>query len=93
MINETMKRIVAEQKLGFVATASVDGTPNLSPKGTFLVKDDEHLMFGEMRSPNTLRNLEANPKLEINFVDVFERARLPLQGRGSVRRQGHRRVR
>jgi len=27
-----MKRIVAEQKLGFVATVCPDGTPNVSPK-------------------------------------------------------------
>ncbi|WP_157467826.1 pyridoxamine 5'-phosphate oxidase family protein [Edaphobacter aggregans] len=29
-----MKRVVAEQRLAFVATVCPDGTPNLSPKGT-----------------------------------------------------------
>src|SRR6266581_2563776 len=29
-----MKRLVTEQRLGFVATVCPDGTPNLSPKGT-----------------------------------------------------------
>ena len=32
-----MKRVVEEQRLGFVATVSPDGTPNLSPKGTTAV--------------------------------------------------------
>ena len=34
---DDMKRIVAEQKLAFVATVCPDGTPNLSPKGTIAV--------------------------------------------------------
>ena len=33
-LTEEMKRVVLEQKLGFVATVCPDGTPNLSPKGT-----------------------------------------------------------
>ena len=45
MITEDMRRLVGEVQLGFVATVSPDGTPNLSPKGTTLVYDDEHLVF------------------------------------------------
>ncbi len=51
-LTEGMKRVVSEQKLGFVATVGEDGLPNLSPKGTFLVLDDEHIVFAEIRSPN-----------------------------------------
>lgn len=29
-----MRRVVTEQRLGFVAPVSPDGAPNLSPKGT-----------------------------------------------------------
>src|SRR6185295_14131401 len=38
---DDMKRVVEEQRLGFVATVCPDGTPNLSPKGTTAVWDDE----------------------------------------------------
>ena len=68
-----MKKIIDEQKLGFVATVCDDGTPNLSPKGTMLVLDDDHIIFGEIRSPNTVHNLERSPQMEINFVDPFAR--------------------
>ncbi len=34
ILTEDMKRLVTEQRLGFVATVCPDGTPNLSPKGT-----------------------------------------------------------
>jgi uncharacterized protein len=64
-----MKRVFEEQALGFVATVSSDGTPNLSPKGTTSVWDDEHLVFLHLCSPNTFANLARNPGVEINVVD------------------------
>lgn len=43
MLTDDMKRVVEEQRLGFVATVCPDGTPNLSPKGTTAVWDDDRL--------------------------------------------------
>ena len=80
VLGEAMKRVVTEQKLGFVASVCADGTPNLSPKGTFLVRDDESIMFGEMRSPNTVSNLKDRPVLEVNFVDPFARKGFRFKG-------------
>jgi len=73
MLTPDMKRVIEEQRLGFVATAAPDGTPNVSPKGTFVVLDDRTIAFGEIRSPGTLRNLRVNPRIEVNVVDVFAR--------------------
>lgn len=84
-----MKRVVSEQRLGFVATVNADGTPNVSPKGTFIVVDDTTLAFGEIRSPGTLRNIAANPAVEINFVDPFVRKGYRFAGRASVMPRGH----
>jgi predicted pyridoxine 5'-phosphate oxidase superfamily flavin-nucleotide-binding protein len=66
-------RACEEQRLGFVATAAPDGTPNVSPQGTFVVLDNRTIAFGEIRSPGTIRNLRANPRTEVNFVNVFVR--------------------
>lgn len=73
-LTEDMKRVIAEQKLGFVATVGRDGTPNLSPKGTIHVLDDDHIAFADIRSPVTVANLASNPAMEINVVDPFSRA-------------------
>ena len=48
-----MKRVVNEQRLAYVATVCPDGTPNLSPKATTTVWDDDHLVYADIRSPNT----------------------------------------
>jgi predicted pyridoxine 5'-phosphate oxidase superfamily flavin-nucleotide-binding protein len=79
-----MKRVVAEQKLGFVATVGADGMPNLSPKGTMMVLDDDHIMFGEIRSPATIANLASNSGMEINFVDQFNRKGYRFRGTAKV---------
>lgn len=81
VLTPEMQKVVAEQKLGFIATVGADGVPNLSPKGTFLVLDADRLMFAEMRSPNTVVNIAGNPQVEINFVDVFSRAGLRAKGK------------
>ena len=64
-----MQRVVDQQRLGFVATVTPDGRPNLSPKGTTVVWDDEHLMFADIASPGTV----ANPHVEVNVVDSILR--------------------
>jgi hypothetical protein len=75
-----MMQLIREQRLGFVATVNADGTPNLSPKGTFAIVDPATVAFGEIRSPSTLRNLAANPAVEVNFVDAFTRRGCRLFG-------------
>jgi predicted pyridoxine 5'-phosphate oxidase superfamily flavin-nucleotide-binding protein len=53
ILTNDMKRVVTEHRLGFMATVCPDGTPNLSPKGTTAVFDDDHLVFADIRSPGT----------------------------------------
>ena len=35
-------------KMGWVATASPEGVPNCTPKGSVRVIDDEHLVFADL---------------------------------------------
>jgi predicted pyridoxine 5'-phosphate oxidase superfamily flavin-nucleotide-binding protein len=88
MLTEEMKRVVRQQRLGFVATVCPDGTPNLSPKGTITVWDDDHLVFAHLYSPNTVENLRHNPAIEINVVDVVTRKGFRFKGTGQVLTEG-----
>jgi predicted pyridoxine 5'-phosphate oxidase superfamily flavin-nucleotide-binding protein len=84
ILTDDMKRVVAEQRLGFVATVCPDGTPNLSPKGTTIVWDDDRLAFANIKSPGTIANLRENSSVEINVVDPFARKGYRFKGVGSV---------
>ncbi len=83
-LSDDMKELVERQRLGFVATVCPDGTPNLSPKGTVCVLDDEHLIFADIRSPGTVSNLRTNPNLEVNVVDPFLRKGYRFKGTAQV---------
>jgi uncharacterized protein len=88
VLTADMKRLVTDQPLGFVATVGPDGAPNLSPKGTFTVIDERTLAFADIRSPQTIRNLKANPRLEVNFVDPFVRKGYRFSGTARLVQRG-----
>jgi uncharacterized protein len=79
-----MQRIVLEQRLAYHATVCPDGTANLSPKGTTTVYDDDHLFFAEIRSPQTIANVRANPSIEVNVVDPVARRGYRFKGTATV---------
>ena len=83
-----MKRVVNEQRLAYVASVCPDGTPNLSPKATTTVWDDDHLVYADIRSPNTRENLRHNPVVEVNVVDPVSRKGYRFKGRASVLTEG-----
>jgi uncharacterized protein len=87
-LTSDMRRVVEEQRLGFVATVCPDGTPNVSPKGTLAVWDEDTLIFADIRSPATTRNLAANPAVEINVVDPIGRTGYRFKGIATVINEG-----
>jgi predicted pyridoxine 5'-phosphate oxidase superfamily flavin-nucleotide-binding protein len=72
-ITSEIKAFLNAQKLGYVATVSSDGKPNISPKGTIISWSDNLLAFADIRSPDTMSNLQNNPFVEINVIDPLSR--------------------
>jgi predicted pyridoxine 5'-phosphate oxidase superfamily flavin-nucleotide-binding protein len=83
-----MQRVVLEQRLGFVATVSEDGKPNLSPKGTTTIWDGQRLMFADIASPQTVENLRSNPYIEVNVVDPVVRKGYRFKGSATAYADG-----
>jgi len=87
-LTEDMKRVLNEQRLGFIASVCQDGTPNLSPKGTTTVWDDEHIIFADICSPGTVANVQQRPIVEINVVDPVARKGYRFTGPATVSEEG-----
>ena len=87
-IDRDMRAIVDSAKLAFIATVNPDGSPNLSPKASFRVYDDNHVAFMDIASPNTITNLSANPRIEIAVVDVLRRRGYRFRGTAEVHLPG-----
>ena len=88
MITEEIKNFLNLQKLGYVATVSSDGKPNISPKGTIVGWSSETLAFADIRSPDTMKNLIDNPNVEINVIDPLLRKGYLFQGKARILQDG-----
>ncbi len=87
-LNDFAKQLIKNFPLGFVATVTEEGLPSLSPKGTFFVLDDDTIAFAEIRSPNTMENLKHQPKVEVNFIDIWLRKGIRIFGGTEVCERG-----
>ncbi len=67
-------------RTAWVATASADGEPNATPKGTVRVADDEHVLFADLFSRKTRENLQANPKVAVTVVDEATTSGYQIKG-------------
>jgi uncharacterized protein len=88
LITSEIKEFLEQQKLGFVATVTPNGTPNISPKGTIIGWTTELLAFANIRSPDTVRNLKNNSNVEINVIDPLLRRGYLFKGTTRILNDG-----
>ena len=88
ILTNEIKEFINRQKLGFIATVCPDGTPNLSPKGTTIAWDNDHLVFADIHSPGTINNLLIKPAIEINVVDAVDRKGFRFKGTARILSDG-----
>jgi predicted pyridoxine 5'-phosphate oxidase superfamily flavin-nucleotide-binding protein len=67
-LSQEMKDLVAAQQC-FVATVNPDGSPDVGPKRSTRVLDDEHIMFAEVTGNQTWRNVQRGSRVAIAVVD------------------------
>lgn len=66
--------------LCWLATVDEQGQPNVSPKEVFAVFDDQHLVIAQIASPQSVRNIQHNPKVCISMIDIIVQRGWKLQG-------------
>lgn len=87
-LTEEAKNIIGEFGPALVATASKTGQPNVSPKGSFKVLDDEHIVFADIASPRTIANLRENPQLAAIVFDRSTRKGCRIWGSAEILNSG-----
>ena len=83
-LTEEAKKIISRFGPALIATASKEGKPNVSPKGSFRVPDDEHVVFANIASPRTMANLKENPQLTAILFDRSTRKGCRIWGGAEV---------
>ena len=86
-LTEEMKALLSSQQ-SFVATSSPEGVPNIGPKGSVRVLDDEHIAFFEMTGKRTYENLKRNPNIAIAVLDREKMQGYRFVGRAELVTEG-----
>jgi predicted pyridoxine 5'-phosphate oxidase superfamily flavin-nucleotide-binding protein len=71
-------------KLAWVATASHDGVPNVTPKGSLKLVDEHHVAFADLFSLKTQKNLQENSNVAVTVVDKATAKGYQLKGRAEI---------
>ncbi len=89
-LSEEAKKIISEVRVAQVATASQNGMPNVSPRGSLRVLDDEHVTFNESGRGEmyTLANLRENPQLSAIVFDPATRHGCRIWGKTEILESG-----
>lgn len=82
-----MKSLI-EKQLAMVATVDHSGNPNIGPKRSMRLYDDETLIFNENTGGQTQENIEANGKIEVAFVDREQLKGYRFVGKAELQKTG-----
>ena len=82
-IDEEIKYHVEKSVLCWLATASTDGQPNVSPKEIFTYHKGK-IIIANIASPNSMKNIKDNPKVCVSFVDILSQKGLQIKGVASI---------
>jgi uncharacterized protein len=71
MLSSQVQEYAERSIICWLATADEMGQPSVSPKEIFSVFDASHLVVANIASPGSVRNIKANPRVCLSFIDVF----------------------
>jgi predicted pyridoxine 5'-phosphate oxidase superfamily flavin-nucleotide-binding protein len=80
LLNDELKEAI-EKNLVFLATASIQGVPNVVPIGFARPIDDKTILIADNYMNKTRKNLDENPKLSLIVSDANT---FPYQVKGTV---------
>ncbi len=74
--------------LAYVATVDAKGTPNVVPKGNIAILDDKYIVFADLYSHQTKRNLTKNPNIAISVVNPAAYVGYQIKGKAEIIEHG-----
>ncbi|MDP6453825.1 MAG: pyridoxamine 5'-phosphate oxidase family protein [SAR202 cluster bacterium] len=87
-MKEKIDSALADRAPCFVGTASKDGKPQISMKGSVLVYDDDTLAYWERAKRSALDNIQDNPQTVIFYRNGPERINWRFHGTATVHESG-----
>jgi len=84
MLSTEIKQSIDQSVLCWLATVSTDNMPNVSPKEVFNYYGDQHIIIANIASPQSIRNIQSNPKVCVSFIDIFVQKGFQIKGQATL---------
>jgi MOSC domain-containing protein YiiM len=84
MLTPDIKACINKSVLCWLATADKSNMPNVSPKEMFTFEGDSTLLIAHIASPNSLKNIKANPQVSVSILDIFVQKGYQFKGYATI---------
>lgn len=88
-LSEELKQCLDKSVLSWLATASKDGMPNVSPKEIFAPYQEDNIIVANIASPQTVKNIKENPQVCISCLDILVQKGFQIKGKAEIIQKTH----
>ena len=79
-----IKNSITKSVLCWLATASQDNIPNVSPKEIFNYYKDDCIIVANIASPQTVKNIKQNENVCVSFIDILVQKGFQVKGKAEI---------
>ncbi len=84
MLTDEIKKYIDKSVLCWLATSSEENYPNVSPKEIFKYYGKEFIIIANIASPQSNKNIKANAKVCVSFIDVLVQKGFQIYGHAEI---------
>jgi predicted pyridoxine 5'-phosphate oxidase superfamily flavin-nucleotide-binding protein len=89
---DLLNKALADGVPALVGTASKDGDPQISPKGSVAVYDEHTLSYWERSNRSSVAHIKENPKVVVYYRNAARASEMPDYAGGALRFHGRARI-
>jgi predicted pyridoxine 5'-phosphate oxidase superfamily flavin-nucleotide-binding protein len=88
ILSDDIKTYIDSSVLCWLATASINNIPNVSPKEVFTYFEERYIIIANIASPQSVKNIKENPNVCLSFIDILVQKGFQLKGVASIQTKG-----
>lgn len=83
-LTTTLRSSIDKSVLCWLATASKENIPNVSPKEIFQYYQSDKIIIANIASPQTVKNIKANKNVCVSFIDILVQKGFQVKGTAAI---------
>lgn len=83
-LTTAIKEYMDRCTLCWLATASAENVPNVSPKEIFNYYGTDKIIIANIASPQTVRNIQQNENVCLSFIDILVQKGFQIKGKAKI---------